>query len=357
MADSLEHVLARHGATMSAFHGRSLPARFGDVETEWRAAREGCAVFDAGFRSFIHATGSDRVSFLQGMLSNDVKTLAPGDGMHAAFLTQQAKLVSDMRVYAHHDRVILDALALRADALAEGLERFLIADDVELVRSTDESPLLGLEGPATRSLVEMLFGKNAAVDTPYHHEKLPFEGSELRLIRVSEVAGNGCLFSGPPALAAALFEKLRAGGATPIGMDALNVLRVEGGVPWAGVDMDENVLLMEVGLDDAVSYKKGCYLGQEVVERVSARGHVNRKLTGLVLEGSGTVASGSSVFNDDADTGWTVSSVESFGMKRPIALAYLRREVLEPGTRLQVASGESRRAATVHALPFTGAAA
>jgi folate-binding protein YgfZ len=338
---------------MVPFHGQQLPARFGDAIDEWHAAGEGCGVFDASFRSFIHVTGSDRVSFLQGMLSNDVKSLAAGHGLHAAFLTQQAKLVSDLRVYADPDRLTLDALTWRADTLVEGLDRYLIADDVELIRPTDDVPLLGLEGASASAVVGKVFGDDAVCGGRYRHRKSRYAGVDLRIFEVSEVGGSGFLLSGPNVAAASLFEALCGAGAIPIGMDALNVLRVERGIPWVGIDMDEDVLLMEVGLDDAVSFNKGCYLGQEVVERVSARGHVNRRLTGLLLEGDDVAAPGSTVFAAGAEVGWTVSSVVSFALQRPIALAYLRREVLEPGSRVQVSSGERQIDATVQALPFS----
>lgn len=353
MTDSLEQALARRGAKIASFLGESLPMSFGDPREEWRSALEGCGVFDASFRSFVHATGADRVAFLQGMLSNDVKTLAAGHGVHAAFLTQQAKLVSDLRVYADSDRLILDVLRWRADTLAEGLDRYLIADDVELVRSPEEVPLVGLEGPSAGAIVGKLFGDEAVCGEPYHHKKVAFEGGDVRVVEVSEVGGSGFLLCGPTATAAPLFEAICQAGASPLGLDALNVLRVERGVPWAGIDMDENVLLMEVGLDDAVSFKKGCYLGQEVVERVSARGHVNRKLTGLCLEGGQLPAAGSTVRHEGADVGWTVSAVDSFSLQCPIALAYLRREILEPGRRVHVSSDGKLVDATVRVLPFT----
>lgn len=353
MADSLEEALVRRGATLVPFHGEPLPAHFGDPKNEWRAARESCAVFDAAFRRFLLATGTDRVSFLQGMLSNDVKNLAAGDGLHAAFLTQQAKLVSDLRVYADTECLILDSMAWSADPLADGLERYLIADDVELIRSPEEVPLVGLEGPSAAAILRGLLGDDAVGGQSYGHRRIARDGTDLRIVKVSEVGGEGFLLSGSWKSAAPLFDALCNAGATPIGMEALNVLRVERGVPWSGIDMDENVLLMEVGLDDAVSFKKGCYLGQEVVERVTARGHVNRRLAGLVIDGADVPPAGSKVLSGGVEVGWTVSSVASYALQRPIALAYLRREVLEPGTRVQVSgTGRAFSEATVQGLPF-----
>jgi folate-binding protein YgfZ len=198
-----------------------------------------------------------------------------------------------------------------------------------------------------------LFAGEAASGQPYRHQKIRYDGIDLRVFEVSEVGGSGFLVSGPQGAAASLLDAACGAGAIPAGMDALNVLRVERGIPWIGIDMDEEVLLMEAGLDDAVSFKKGCYLGQEVVERVSARGHVNRRLTGLLLEGPDPASPGSTVRAAGAEVGWTASSVVSFALQRAVAFAYLRREVLEPGTRLQVSSNGRQLEATVHPLPFS----
>ncbi len=354
MSTALEELLRARGATYADWHGCALPAHFGDPGREWRAAREGCAVFDAGFRTMAAATGEDRVSFLHGMLSNDVKSLAPGHGMHAAQLTQAGKVVSDMRVYAEPDRLLLDIVAWRVAPALAAFERYLVADDVELVTAENEVPLLGLEGPFARATLMEVLGIGVLVDEAFAHQRAAFQGLPLFVAAVSEAGGRGYLLCGPPELAAPLFDACREAGAVPMGMQALNALRVEAGVPWAGVDMDEDVLAIEAGLEPAISFKKGCYLGQEIVERVSARGHVNRHLAGVVLDGIDVPASGAVLRAEGQDVGYVTSAVSSPALGSVIAITMVHKRVLDPGSRVEV---DGAGGATVAALPFVGSEA
>ncbi len=341
------------GAAFANRFGCILPARFDGVEREWRAAREGCAVFDASLRGFVGATGADRVSFLQGMLSNDVKALRPGHGMHAAVLNEAGKIVSDLRVYADADRLILDTPVWRADAVLAALHRFLVADEVELARMADEVPLVGLEGPFARAILTEVLGSTDVADTPLVHQRAAFQGRPLRVVAVSEIEGSGYLLCGDPADAPGLFDACCEAGAVPLGMEALNILRVEAGVPWSGVDMDERVLALEIGLERALSFSKGCYLGQEVVERVSARGHVNRRLAGLLIEGSQVPEAGTALRVGHEEVGYITSAVRSIALERVIALGIVHRKHLGLGSRMTLTTGGGMSvAATVTGLPF-----
>jgi folate-binding protein YgfZ len=165
----------------------------------------------------------------------------------------------------------------------------------------------------------------------------------------------------PAAGGADVWDAVRAAG-TPAGLEAvgwqaLNVLRVEAGIPWYGIDMDPSRIVLEVGLDDAISTTKGCYLGQEVVERASARGHVNRRLTGLRMDTAVVPPPGATVRSDGRDVGVVTSAVDSPALGRPVALAYIRRELLSPGTRVEVGDPGSAGpvlTAEVTSLPFYG---
>jgi folate-binding protein YgfZ len=352
MTDDLERALLARGAVLEHFHGVRLPAHFGDVGREWRAASGGAGVYVAGFRSAIAATGEDRVTFLQGMLSNDVKALAAGQGTYAAFLTQQGKLVSDLRVYAEPDRLLLDVLAWRRATLQEGLEKFIVADDVELTAPDGEEFLLGVEGPMARAATSEALGIDALPEAPYAHIRTEFEGAPLLVIAVSEIERSGILLCGPPRIAPALFAACVEAGAQPIGMQALDTLRVESGVPWAGVDMDDTTLIMETGRTAALSFTKGCYLGQEVVERIAARGHVNRQLTGVILDGDAIPAAGARLLADGREVGYVTSAVRSQALERPIALAIVQSKHSSPGERVVVQTDADAVGATVSALPF-----
>jgi folate-binding protein YgfZ len=354
MKSPLEEAARRRGATFETRLGVVVPAEFAGVEREWRAAREGCAVYDAGIRAWTAAAGADRVSFLQGMLSNDVQTLAAGSGMHALVLTQAAKVVTQVRVHADAERIVLDAPAWHAPLLRETLERYIVADDVELSALADPAPLLGLEGPFAAALLGEVLGETRLPAEPLAHAPSAYQGRALRIVRVSEVKGDGFLLCGAAATAAPLLDACIEAGAVPMGLRALEVLRVENGVPWAGVDMDDTVLAPEMPLDDAISRSKGCYLGQEVVERVNARGHVNRRLAGLVIEGEHVPATPAPVRAGDAPAGTVTSAVRSPLLARVVALAIVHRRFWEPGTRVEVEVDGGSLAASVVPLPFRG---
>jgi folate-binding protein YgfZ len=348
MTGDLERALRARGAALETFHGVTLPAHFGDVGREWRAASGGAGVFVADFRAIVAAVGEDRVAFLHGMLSNDVKALAAGQGVYAAFLTQQGKVVSDLRVYALADRLLLDMVAWRRAALQEALERYIIADDVELVPSQDEA-LLGIDGPLASAVAGEALGLARLPEARHSHVRAAFEGAEVLVVNSSEIDRAGILVCGPGQVSAPLFDALVEAGAQPMGMRALDVLRVESGVPWAGIDMDDSTLIMESGRDGAISFSKGCYLGQEVVERIAARGHVNRQLVGVTFDGDAPPAHAARLLADGNEVGYVTSAVRSEALARPIALAMVHRRHAAPGERLALDTGVG---GTVTALPF-----
>jgi folate-binding protein YgfZ len=258
------------------------PAQVSSLEHEYAAALEGCAVFPAWYRAVARATGEDSESFLHGMLSNDVRKLAIGHGLPAAFLTDTGKVVSDLRVYRDEEGFDLDCASWRLDHLCAGLDKYIIADDIEIERLNDRCALVGLEGPSSGEVATAVFGVGEL--SPYAGAAAELAGRPVFLHAVSDVGGRGVLVIGPAALRDDALEACRAAGAVGAGVRALDVLRVEAGIPWAGIDMDEDTLLMEIGLDETISRTKGCYLGQEVVERVSARGQVNRTLTAFAID-------------------------------------------------------------------------
>jgi folate-binding protein YgfZ len=345
--------LAARGAVMAPFAGVEVVLHFGDAEREWRAAREGAALIPAGYRRVIAASGGDRVDFLQGMLTNDVKALAPGGGCYAALLNQTGKVVSDLRVYADADRLLLDVVAWRAGALGEALERFLIADDVELA-AAPEQPLLQFEGPLARAVAGEALGVTALPEAPYAHAALTLEGQPIRAVSASDGGGQGILVLGPAALLPRLLHVGVEAGGIPAGMAALDRLRIEAGIAWPGIDMDEATLIMETGRDAAISFSKGCYLGQEVVERIAARGHVNRRLSGVVLDAEPLPAPGTALLAAGRPVGYVTSATRSPLFAGPIALAMLQLKHAAVGARLQRADGAGE--ATVAALPFEPAA-
>jgi folate-binding protein YgfZ len=346
--DSIEAAAA---AEFVDFLGVRLPGRFGPIEREWRAVRHGAGLLDARNRRILALIGGDRVAFMQGMVTNNVAALTDGTGCRAALLTIQGRLVSDLCVYAAGDRLLLDVPAGRAEAVHAALDRLIIADDVEFDTDTVQ-PLVTVEGPGSAALLDRLASFAVGDLSPYQHRAMTIDGIALRCVAIAQSGEMGFRLLGAPETAGALWQRLRVAGATPVGIEALNVLRLEAGIPWHGVDMDEETLVMEVGLDDAISFSKGCYLGQEVVERVAARGHVNRKLCGLVVAGSPIPPANTPLRHDGKEAGHLTSAVLSPALGKIIALGYVHRSAFEVGTVLQAEVGGTPLVLTVTALPF-----
>ncbi len=338
------------GAKLVDFQGVLLPRTFTTLAAECRAVRHQVGLLDGRNRRLLSLVGGDRTTFLQGMISNDVAQLAAGRGTYAALLTVQGKLVCDLYVYVLDDRVLLDVPSARQDAVRAALERYIIADDVEF-EDLDIEPLLALEGPRAAALLAEV--AQARVDDllQYAHREIVLYGQRLRCVAVAQTGERGFRLCGNPHAVADLWQRLTAAGATPVGLDALDVLRLEAGIPWYGPDMDEDTLVMEIGIEEALSFSKGCYLGQEVVERVAARGHVNRKLCGLDVASSTLPPAGTTLSRDGEEVGAITSAAWSPVLGRIIALGYVHRSAFTPATELKARVGAEEISVTVTERP------
>jgi folate-binding protein YgfZ len=345
----VETALHAHLVAAGAVHGDDrgilLPRHFGDAAAEYAALRHGAAVVDLGFRTLVRATGADRVSFLQGMLSNDVAHLSSGAGCLALLLTIQGRITADVRVAALDDALLLDVDTRLRAAFVAALEQLLIADDVELGPPVEPLALLGVEGPDAGRVVRP--GELPA----FGHAMVEIAATPVRVVRASEVGGAGYVLHVPVGAVARVWDACVAAGARPCGMDALEGRRVEVGIPRIGVDGDEKTLALELPLEAAVSQTKGCYLGQEVIARGTARGHVNRRLAGLVLDGP-TPPVGAPLVRDGKDAGLVTTVAHAFGAGGPAALGLVRREWWEPGTELAVRHGHAVTIARVAGFPL-----
>ncbi|HJY80685.1 MAG TPA: aminomethyltransferase family protein [Candidatus Binatia bacterium] len=344
------------GAVLVNDRGIELPERFSDPREEYQAVREQAGLIDLSFRAQVRMTGEDRVAFLQGMVSNDIKALHPGDGCAATLLTEQGRLVADLRVYALNTSFLLDVDTRIREKMIETLSRFIIADDVEMEDLSETQTTLALQGPLSSQML-VAAGLTISLGKMFQHDEVTLAGVSVRLICATDTGEKGYEILTPSVHAEAVWQALlQAGtplGLRPVGLAAFNTLRIEAGIPWYGVDMDERRIVLEVGLEDAISFKKGCYLGQEVVERATARGHVNRKLTGLLVQSDALPASGDKLFHDSQEVGWVTSATVSPRLGRPIALGYIRREYLASDTQLHIDRQGTPVIAKVTALPFS----
>ena len=317
-----------------------------------RAVREGSGLRDRSDLGKAEAEGRDRASFLQGMLSNDVKALAPGQGCAAAFLDAHGKVMALLRVYALADRLWLELPPRLTEKTLQLLDKYLISEKVSFEALDEAYGVLSLQGPRSQALLEGLAGMPVPAAAHAHVEAV-LGGIKARVIQRSEFGSlPGYFLWVAPDDAPALMRALLAAGALPGNEEAAEVLRVESGEPVYGIDVDDSVLLPELRREDLISYTKGCYIGQELVARVKYRGHVNRALAGLRLEGDTVPSAGTPVMAEGKEIGRLTSSARSLALGVPIALGYLRREHLEPGAPVAVGGGEPLIPARVAALPF-----
>ncbi len=348
----------RLGAEMRAVDGWIVPVRYGDVSTEHAAVRGGVGVIDRSERGKLEATGRDRAAFLHGILSNDIRGLAPGQGCRSALLDVHGKVTALLAVHCLPDRLALETERTLVATVLATLDHYLFSERVELEDVSAAWGLLTVAGPAARPTIQAALGIAVPALAPRQHVLVERDGRPWRVVGGAETgaAAEYDLWVPAEALGTA-WDRLRAAGATPVGRAAWEILRVEAGVVRAGVDVDPGMLLLEAPLEDAYSLGKGCYLGQEVVARVTYRGHVNRKLVGIRLEGARVPPAGAPIVAEGREVGRITSAVLSPAVGRAVGLGVVRREHAAPGTRVDVRVGDDRLPAEVAALPFHAAAA
>ena len=308
-------------------------------DAEYRALTEACGVLDRSERGKLALAGADAKSFLQGQVTNDVEGLAPGTGCYAAFLTPKGKMLGDVRVLDTGSELLLDTERCALQALFNLIRRFSIGYSVTLYKRTLESGLLSLIGPQASAIA----GAGDLPELEHAHVAASVDGIAARAIRTD--AGIDLLCAA--ADTDALLEALRARGAAPVGEQAAECLRIESGRPRYGIELDDSVIPQEAGLNErAVSFSKGCYVGQETVARLFYRGKPNRHLRGLCCQAP--VAPGDAVVHDGRQVA-TVASAAVSPRRGPLALALVRREA-PPGATVVI--GADGVEATVVELPF-----
>ena len=306
---------------------------------EYAVVRRRVGFLDRGDFGVLELTGRDRASFLHALLSNEVKALGPGQGCAATLLDIHGKVQVVLFVWVADDRIFVVTPPAMAAKTAEALDHYLFSEKVAIEDVSREKALFVLAGPQARETSDRLMGKLGAPPV-----RLVSGGGETGEAEVWIM----CALTD----AAKVHDALAGADVRPIGPEAFESLRIEAGTPLFGHDVDESVLLSEIPFENLLSHTKGCYPGQEVVVRIRDRGHVNRMLRGLVLDGDQVPPQGAEVVLDDTTIGKVTSAVRSFGLARPIALAFVRRQHAEPGTRVAVRFGGTTVAATVSALPF-----
>lgn len=348
----LHDLHAAAGATFAAPCGLELPLHYGDAAAEYTAVRQAAGLLDRSDAGVLEVTGRDRAAFLHAMLSNDITSLTPGRGCAAAFLDVHGKVQVLLLVWALQDRLLVLTPHGMAGPTFEMLDKYLFAEKATFRDATGEHSLLMLAGPEAPGLAARLTGAEPP-DVAWAHTEATLDGIAVRLVRGGgEIAEIEVWIVAAAEAGPRVWRALTAAGVRPVGFTAREALRIEAGTPLYGHDVDETVLLPEIPSERWISPTKGCYIGQEVVVRIRDRGHVNRHLRGLVFDGESVPAADDSVLAGEGEVGRVTSAAWSFGLKRPVALGFVRRQHAEPGTGLTVRSGGRLLTATVSALPI-----
>jgi folate-binding protein YgfZ len=333
------------------------------LEAGYRAIREGAALAAGPPRARIAVSGKDRAGYLHGLLTNDIQALQPGSGCYAAWLTPQGRMITDLHVLEADDMILLDIPAAVRQLVLQRLDQFLFSEDVQLGDLTDALRGVAVHGPGATDAIQRTIAFRpdaeaiALTDWPqYRNARGDFAGTPVVVARIDQLGVPGFTLYVDAGREGELVAALERAGAGRVSDAAFEAARIEAGYPIFGVDMDDDIIPLEAGIEQrAISFTKGCYVGQEVIIRVLHRGggRVARRLVGLQLQDAfEPPARGARIHAGGRDAGFVTSAAQSPRLGT-IALAYVHRDFVAPGASVEVDAGAGRRIqATVSALPF-----
>jgi tRNA-modifying protein YgfZ len=317
-----------------------LPPDYGDARAEYHAVRDLAGIVDRSGLGVLEVTGKDRAGFLHALVSNDIKALAPGHTCGATLLDIHGKVQLTFLVWSTEDRILLVTPPGTAAFALEAFDKYLFSEKASFADVTADVALSMLAGPEAAGIAERVAAELTGVEV-------------RRAPGIGETGGAETWMMVPSSDGARAWQAALDAGARPVGAAAFESLRIEAGTPLFGRDVDDTVLLPEIPNARLLSHTKGCYPGQEVVVRIRDRGHVNRMLRGLVMEGQTVPERGAEVVADGAVIGRVTSATRSIGAGRPIALGFVRRQHAEAGAAVGVRIGDAIAAAHVSDLPFS----
>ncbi|MBG88893.1 MAG: hypothetical protein CMO80_18605 [Verrucomicrobiales bacterium] len=333
-------------ATFAEVNGVELVSSYGDASSEYQALKKNAALIDLSPRGRLCLVGEDRSKFLHGQVTNDINSLAPGTGCYALLVTNKGKVQADMNVFNLGEELLLDLEPGGSAFVTERLENYIVADDVEICDVQEQFGLLTVQGPKAAEAIGKLnldlrlpdqdFGnshlEDATLGSIYiaNHPRLMTSGFDL-------FAETGSL----PAIADKMIQVLKELGGCAAGWDALETSRIEAGIPRCGLDMDERNLAPEAGVEErAISYRKGCYIGQEVLNRLHNFADTKKALVRLEL--TAQLEPGTPLRSEDKKVGYITSTTALPGSGRIVGLGYAKKPKNEPDTRFQVDGGTAR---------------
>jgi folate-binding protein YgfZ len=341
---ALSEMHRRDGTEMGALFGCSLPSSFGDWREEYRRLRESAGLVDKNYRAYLEFTGPDRARYLNAILTNDIKGLRENHGNVSLFLSPQGHIQAEIEAYALKEAIFCVSYAMIRERLIAALDKYIIMDDVTLTDRTGAFATLAVEGPKAAGIVATVSGIELSALEELETREAKVGGIPCRVSKRSPGGIAGAEFLAERAKAEELWiilaQAARSAGGGPAGYTALNTVRLENGTPWFGYDFGDKQIPHEAGLQEShISYTKGCYTGQEIVERVRSRGQVNRVRVSLKFDAPGAPAVNSVLLAEGKEVGYVTRSGFSPALIAGIGMGYVRREKSAAGTRLGLSDG------------------
>jgi len=339
--------LVMHHESMGARleQGR-IPLSYTTPVEEYWAIRNHSGMIDVSHLGLLQVTGKDRLSFLNGLLTNEILKMKEGTGIRSALLNTKARVLADLYLYAREDDLLIDAGDVPGSSVREILERFIITEDVQVKDVTSQFVHLTLQGPQAGENVRDMFGVAFSDLKALQHKLL---GPIMILCR-DRTGQSGYDMIIPSDEAEPIWQGFLLRGVTPVGLDALEILRLEAGYSRYGVDVDDTTIILEAGYKDAISFNKGCYLGQEVVARATHIGRVNKNLVQFQTDSDYVPGPKSKLRASDKEAGYVTSAAFSPGLKTVVGLGYAQRDFAKIGTKLVIESDRGPLSTTITKL-------
>ena len=324
-----------------------IPLAYSNAEQEYWTIKKAVGLADISHLGRLKITGKDRISFLNGLLTNDISQLKENAGQRSALLNSKARVLADLHLYAQPDNLLVDTGESSASHVKEILDRFVITEDVQIQDSTQDLVQVTVQGPKSSQAIKEVLGieaqdliqleqKTLGPTTIIARDRTGQSGYDIIMPTLeAEPVWHGFLLNGGEI------------GLNPVGSQALEILRLEAGYPKYATDVDENTIILEAGFKDAINFNKGCYLGQEVVARATHIGRVNKQLVRLEVETKDSVSPRSKLMSNGREAGFITSAAFSPGLQRVVGLGYANREFAKEGTKVNVQSGETSLSAVV----------
>ncbi|HJW98682.1 MAG TPA: hypothetical protein VJ453_00885 [Terriglobales bacterium] len=341
---ALYDVLAQSGARMGDYAGVETASVFTDVAREFQELNSESGIYDLGWRAKVVLKGDDRVRWLNGIVTNNIKDLRPNRGNYSFVLNPQGRILGDLYTYNRGDYLLIDTERSQLQNLLKLFDHYIIMDDVEVKDESEALSAIGLQGPKAAAVLNAAGIHDPGLE-PMQVAEITWNGIELTLSRMASDEFLTYEIWAPVADLVQVWKTIIDAGAAPVGSEALEKFRVMIGFPKYGTDIRDRDLPQETEQDHALNFTKGCYIGQEIVERIRSRGTVHRTFHGFVLEGE-LPGRGAKLEADGKEVGelTSVNRIPTNNGDRPVGLGYIRREALERGAKITYSGGEAKPA-------------